>query len=86
MINEDRSMHNSKLIKLISIVHSSYMIDLMSQLYFTLSDIYGHYIDKNQHLMRFEQFVSFAYDYGIFPQLCSKAAMYRVFHTLVMMN
>jgi len=36
--------------------------------------------------MNFEQFISFATDYGIFPDLLTKSTLYRIFHSLSYIN
>ena len=58
----------------------------MGELFYALTDIYPRYIDANQSMMRFEQFLNFARDYELFPKLVSKASLYRIFKALALMN
>lgn len=54
----------------------------MGDLFQVVSDnIYPVYSNA-KGLMNFDRFVSFSRDHDIFPHLCSKAALYRVFHSL----
>lgn len=58
----------------------------MGELFCALSDIYPRYCDANSNQMTFDQFLSFCRDHDVFPYICSKPSIYRIFHALSMMN
>jgi hypothetical protein len=58
----------------------------MGELFYALNEIYPRYIDPGQTMMKFEQFLNFTRDHDIFPKLCSKAALHRIFHSLALMS
>ena len=77
-----KSAQNMYMNKLINLVNSKVMVDFMSELFCTLHELFPKYLGCNfqtQGLMTFEQFASFARDYDIFPRLCSKPALYKIF-------
>ena len=72
--------------KLVNLVNSKIMVDFMGELFYALTEIYPRYTDGNSDLMTFEQFLAFCRDHEIFPYVCSKPAIYRIFHSLSIMN
>lgn len=48
-------------------------------------DIFRTYSDIGEK-MNFHQFLNFARDHDLFPSYCSKAALYRIFHSLSTFN
>jgi len=53
MIKDDRSVQNTNLTKLITLVNSKTIVDFMSDLHIVLSQIYVKYTD-NRNLLQFE--------------------------------
>jgi hypothetical protein len=81
-LKDDRAIQNSKLNKLIQLANTDAIVDFMGDLFQVVSDnIYPVYSNA-KGLMNFEGFASFSRDHDIFPSLCSKAALYRIFHNL----
>lgn len=79
-------IHNAKISKLVNLVNSKGIVDFMGELFYALTETYARYIDSNQSMMRFEQFIDFTRDFDIFPKLMSKASLYRIFKALALMN
>lgn len=81
-----RSIQNTHISKLVNLVNSKIMVDFMGELFYALNDIYPRYTDANTDMMNFEQFLAFCRDHDIFPYVCSKPAIFRIFHALSIMN
>jgi len=82
---EVKSFQHIHISKLINLVNSKIMIEFMSELFCSLQDVYPKYAQGSSQ-MKFDQFAKFCRDYDIFPRLCSKPALYRIFHTLAIMK
>jgi len=81
-VNVERSVQNTRLTKLIALANTKVMVEFMTDLFTVVTqDIYHRYtLVKGQ--MTFDLFLNFARDHDIFPFECSKAALYRIFHSL----
>ena len=79
---DDRSVQNSRLSKLIAVANTRVLVDFMSVLFPVVTeDVFMKYAGINQTL-NFEGFVNFTRDHDIFPEMLSKAALFRIFHSL----
>ncbi len=84
-MGDKRCVHSTKIQKLLSQLDSSEMITLLTIFHRTILETYKVYADSKGY-MNFNNFVSFCTDYEIFPELMTKAALHRVFHSLSFIN
>jgi len=61
------------------------MIDLLTLFHKGIIDIYRQYADSKGY-MNFIKFINFCSDFDIFPELATKATLYRIFHSLSFIN
>jgi hypothetical protein len=54
----------------------------MGDLFQVLSESIYHVYQNSKGMMNFDSFVNFSKDHDIFPSYCSKATLYRIFHSL----
>jgi len=83
---ENVNKHSDKMNKLLNFINSESLIKFMGDLYSVLFDAYMLYAEPSNHLMNFNQFIMFCKDHDIFPDVISKAALYRIFHSLSFLN
>lgn len=84
-LNDKRCIHNRNIQVLLTQLDNQDMITLLTLLHKSIIDVYKVYSDKKSY-MNFSQYVTFCTDFDIFPSLITKAALYRIFHSLSFMN
>ena len=84
-MNDKRCIHNQMISQLLLKLDNQDMINLLTLLHRSIIDIYRIYAD-NKGYMDFYQYVNFCSDYDIFPDMATKASLYRIFHSLSFMN
>ena len=83
--NEKRCVHSKKIQQMLSQLDNQDMIELLTLFHKAIIDIYKQYAD-NKGLLNFTKFINLCSDYDIFPGMVSKAALYRIFHSLSFIN
>ena len=64
------------------ILKDEFMVELLSVVHKSLLPYFSFYAHANKGLMNFEGFTKFCHDFGIFPDILTKAKIMRFFSTL----
>jgi len=84
-LGDTRCVHSKKIQRLLTQLDNQEMISLLTLFHRQVVDIYRAYAD-GKGCMNFNQFIVFCSDYDVFPDLLTKAALFRIFHSLSFIN
>ncbi|CDW75728.1 UNKNOWN [Stylonychia lemnae] len=79
--NDKRNLQNKLLKHSLILLDSQKVIQIMSDMHNELSYFYKIYTNNTAH-MNFDQFIVYCGDHGIFPQICPKSLLYKIFFML----
>jgi hypothetical protein len=64
------------------VLKDEYMVEILGCVHKTLIPYYQYYANQKTSLLNFEGFSKFCLDFGIFPDILTKAKIKRFFTTL----